>query len=184
MKRNTPEKVSGKKSFAPFKKIDIYKSIIKKRNLNTQYVFVVNYKEHSGKKRMYIIDISKRKTVRKMMVAHGSKSETKPGYATEFSNEINSNKSSLGYAIVNQRAYSQWGIHVKYWLDGISKTNSNMRRRVMVLHSYSWVPSYETYPAPIVTSLGCVMVSETDMRFIDKLIKKQKNKRILMDIQG
>ena len=118
------------------------------------------------------------------MVAHGEKSETQTGYATDFSNVVGSNKSSLGYAIVNQRAYSKWGIHVKYWLDGISKTNTNMRPRVMVLHSYEYVPDYETYPLPIVTSLGCVMISKTDMTYIDTLIKKQKNKRLLMDIQG
>lgn len=178
------EKVSAQKTFDPFKKLNAYKSIIKKRKLNIQYVFVVNYKEHSGKKRMYLIDILNKKVIRKIMVAHGKKSESKLGYATDFSNKINSNKSSIGYAIVNQRAYSKWGTHVKYWLDGISNTNSNMRKRVMVLHSYEYVPSYETYPLPIITSLGCVMIAKKDMTFIDEIIKKQKNKRILMDIQG
>lgn len=171
-------------SFDPFEKLATYKSIVKNRKLNVQYIFVVNYKEHSGRKRMYIIDILHHKIVKKIMVAHGEKSEMQTGYATVFSNVVNSNKSSIGYAIVNQRAYSKWGTHVKYWLDGISKTNSNMRRRVMVLHSYEYVPDYETYPLPIVTSLGCVMISKTDLTYIDTLINKQKNKRLLMDIQG
>ncbi len=170
--------------FDPLSKTKDYKKIIDKRNLNVQYVFVVDYSIHSGKKRMYVLDIIKQKIVKKMMVAHGDKSETKSGYATDFSNVSESNKSSLGYAVVNGRAYSNWGIHVKYWLDGISSTNSNMRKRVMVLHSYSMVPSYETYPLPIVTSLGCVMVSKTDMTYLDNLIKKQKNKKILMYIYG
>ncbi len=170
--------------FNPFEKLKEYQKLIKQKHLNIQYVFVVDYAEHSGKKRMCVIDILKKKVVRKMMVAHGAKSETKMGYATDFSNVSESNKSSLGYAIVNTRAYSQWGIHVKYWLDGISKTNSNMRKRIMVLHSYQMVPSFETYPLPIVTSLGCVMVSEDDMTYLDKLIKKQHNKRLLMDILG
>ncbi len=133
---------------------------------------------------MYLLDINKNKIIKKMMVSHGDKSETKSGYATEFSNVPESNKSSLGYAVINGRAYSQWGIHVKYWLDGISSTNSNMRKRIMVLHSYEMVPEFETYPLPIVNSLGCVMVSKTDMKYIDKLIKKQKNKKILMYIFG
>ena len=171
-------------SFDPFEKMASYKSIIKKRKLNVQYVFVVNYKEHSGRKRLYVIDILHNKIVKKIMVAHGEKSETQTGYATDFSNVSGSNKSSIGYAIVSQRAYSKWGTHVKYWLDGISKTNTNMRPRVMVLHSYEYVPDYETYPLPIVTSLGCVMISKTDMTYIDTLIKKQKNKLLLMDIQG
>jgi hypothetical protein len=173
-----------KDAYDPFENLADFKKIIKKKHLNIQYVFVVDYSEHSGKKRMYVIDILKNKIVRKMMVAHGAKSETKTGYATDFSNVPESNKSSLGYAIVNTRAYSQWGIHVKYWIDGISKTNSNMRKRVMVLHSYQVVPSFETYPLPIITSLGCVMVSESDMTYLDKLIKKQHNKRLLMYIKG
>ena len=167
-----------------FKNLADFKRIIKKRKLNIQYVFVVDYSLHSGKKRLFIIDILKKKIIKKMMVAHGAKSETSLGVATDFSNVCESNKSSLGYAIINGRAYSQWGIHVKYWLDGISKDNSNMRKRVMVLHSYQMVPSFETYPLPIVTSLGCVMVSKTDMKYIDKLIKKQHNKRLLLYIHA
>jgi len=171
-------------SFNPFDKLKDYGQIIKQKKLNIQYVFVVDYSLHSGKKRLYLIDILKHKIVRKMMVAHGSKSETKMGYATDFSNVSESNKSSLGYAIVNSRAYSRWGIHIKYWLDGINKSNSNMRKRVMVLHSYKLVPGFETYPLPIVTSLGCVMLSKEDMKFIDSLIKKQHNKRLLMYIRA
>jgi len=175
---------TAKPDINPFDKLAAYKKIIKKRNLNVQYVFVVDYGQHSGKKRLYLIDIMHHKIVRKIMVAHGDKSEKKSGYATDFSNVPESNKSSLGYAIVNQRAWSKWGIHVKYWLDGISTTNTNMRKRVMVMHSYTMVPDYKTFPLPIITSLGCVMLSDKDMTYIDKLIKKQKNKRLLMDIRG
>ena len=170
--------------FDPFTKIDEYKRIINERNLNIQYVFVVDYSIHSGKKRFYVLDILNNRLDRKMMVSHGARSETKPGYATDFSNVPESNKSSLGYAIVNGRAYSNWGIHVKYWLDGISPTNSNMRRRIMVMHSYVAVPSIETYPSPIITSLGCVMLSDKDMRYIDELMKRQNNKRVLMHIRA
>jgi len=178
--------VSGQNpvSFSPLSNKKEYQKLIRKHRLNTQYVFVVDYALHSGKKRMYVIDIINNKIIRKMMVAHGEKSETQTGYATDFSNIPESHQSSLGYAIVNGRAYSNWGIHVKYWLDGISPTNSNMRKRIMVLHSYEYVPDYETYPQAIITSWGCVMISEEDMRFIDKLIKKQKNKRILMHIRA
>ncbi len=175
---------SNRPLFNPLSLKSEYENKIKQYKLNRQYVFIVDYALHSGKKRMYVLDISNNKIIKKMMVAHGKKSETKKGYATEFSNVPESNKSSLGFAIVNQRAYSNWGIHIKYWLDGISPTNSNMRKRIMVLHSYRWVPSYETYPFPIVTSLGCIMVSKKDMYFLDQLIKKQKNKKILMFIRA
>ena len=174
----------NKPVFNPLSKTNDYQQIIQKHKLNIQYVFVVDYALHSGKKRMYVIDLFKHKIIRKMMVAHGEKSETKNGYATDFSNVPESNKSSLGYAIINQRSYSNWGIHIKYWLDGISSTNTNMRKRIMVLHSYGLVPSFETYPLPIVTSLGCIMISKSDMDWIDKLIKKQKNKRLLMYIRA
>ena len=173
-----------KTNYDPFTEQSEYQRIIKNKHLNIQYVFVVDYSIHSGLKRFYILDIMSHKIVKTMMVAHGAKSEIKSGFATEFSNVPESNKSSLGYVIVNGRGVSKYGIKVNYILNGISKTNTNMHKRFMVMHSYFMVPSIETYPIPIKTSLGCVMLSNDDMTYIDSLIQKQHNKRILMYIRA
>lgn len=173
-----------KTNYDPFTKLEEYQRIIKRKNLNIQYVFVIDYSLHSGLKRFYIVDIMEHKIVKRIMVAHGAKSETERGFATEFSNVPESNKSSLGYVIVKGRGVSKYGIKVNYVLDGISKTNSNMRKRFMVMHSYFTVPFIETHPIPIINSLGCVMLSNRDMTYIDSLIQKQHNKRILMYIRA
>ena len=177
-------RVKSKINHNPFTELSEYQRIIKNKQLNMQYVFVIDYSLHSGLKRFYILDIMSQKIVKKIMVAHGVKSEIKSGFATEFSNVPESNKSSLGYIIVNGRGVSKYGIKVNYVLNGISKTNSNMRKRFMVMHSYFMVPSIETYPLRIKNSLGCVMLSNDDMTYIDSLIQKQHNKKILMYIRA
>ncbi len=149
-------------------------------NTNKNYFFLVDFSIHSGKKRFLVYDRNQQKIIKKYMVAHGSGNKQKRGVPTIFSNVPESHCSSLGVGIVNSRAYSNWGIHVKYWVDGLEATNDNMRKRLIVLHSYGYVPSVETYPIPIINSEGCFMVSNKDMTSLDSLIDSQDNKRILL----
>src|SRR5205085_584316 len=64
---------------------------------NTSYVSVIDFSKHSGKKRLFIVDM-RSGAVRAHVVAHGSGSD--PGHTgipTKFSNTNGSNMSSLGY---------------------------------------------------------------------------------------
>ena len=115
------------------------------------------------------------------MVCHGScsgENSNVAGLATEFSNTSNSLCSTLGIAVVSGRDYSKWGNNYKFWLDGLEKSNNNMRNRVVVLHAWEGVPDKEIYPKPLAMSWGCPTVS---LAFLDTLddILKDNNKVLL-----
>jgi len=153
-------------------------------NFNTDYYFLLDYSIHSGKKRFFIYDFKKNQIINSELVAHGSCDvfESNPNKETivKFSNEKDSHCSSKGKYKISERAYSNWGIHTKYWLKGLEKTNSNAIDRVVVLHSWKGVPDKETYPTPIVLSWGCPTVSNQFMKKIDQKIKSSNNKSILL----
>ncbi len=95
--------------------------------------------------------------------------------ASTFSNVSESLCTSLGMAVMGERAYSKWGKNYKYWIDGLESTNSNMRKRVVVLHAWKHVPNKEIYPNSIVMSWGCPTVSLAFLDELDKILKKNKD---------
>lgn len=148
-------------------------------NYNTDYAILVDYSLHSGKNRLFIYNHKTDKIEKGYLVAHGEGNNS--GLITpNFSNEVGSLSSSEGLAVLGERSYSGWGIHVKYWLDGLENTNDNMRRRIVVLHSWKGIPSFETYPLPTLNSQGCFTVSNKTMKELDKFIQKQNNKKIII----
>ena len=149
-------------------------------NYNTDYYFLIEYSIHSGCERGFLIDIRTKGIEKSFLVAHGSGMGETEGVPDGFSNDVGSNASSLGYALINGRGYSNWGIHVKYWLDGLDNSNSNLKKRTVVLHSWDGIPDENTYPNTIVQSQGCPTVSNKTMRYIDNFINTQKNKKIII----
>lgn len=162
------------------KEIEVLQSWAERKNANKRYFFLVDFSIHSGKKRMFLYDVQKGEIIRSYMVAHGKGNTEKNHTPIKFSNTEGSLCSSLGIAMFGERAYSKWGINVKYWLDGLENSNSNMRKRIVVIHSYGWVSNEETYPIPLVKSEGCLMVSNKAMEEIDKFIQSLSNKRVLV----
>lgn len=153
--------------------------IAKIGDYNTDYAILVDYSLHSGKKRLFLYNLKLGRIEKAYLVAHGE------GYDSDkitpnFSNKVGSLTSSEGLGVLGSRAYSGWGIHVKYWIDGLEDTNSNMRRRVVVLHSWEGIPEYEVYPLTIQRSQGCFTVANSTMRELDKFIQKQHNKNIII----
>ena len=100
--------------------------------------------------------------------------KTKP----EFSNVPDSHCSSLGKYLVAERGWSGWGIHVNYKLDGLETTNSNARKRVIVLHSWDAISDEEVFPRGTPEGWGCPSVSNNTMRRLDAKLKE--NKRVIM----
>jgi hypothetical protein len=154
--------------------IDI-KETIENSSYNTNYTILVDYSIPSGKNRLFLYNLYTEEIEKSFLVAHGDGCPN-----TTFSNEVGSNCSSEGMSVINGRDYSNWGINVKYWVDGLDHTNSNLRKRVVVLHSWWGIPNIEIYPFPIVESQGCFTVSNNTMRYLDKFIQKQENKKILI----
>ncbi|MCC9065029.1 murein L,D-transpeptidase catalytic domain-containing protein [Flavobacterium aquidurense] len=143
---------------------------------NTKIAFLVDMKIKSGKNRFFVYDLQNNTILDQGLVAHGSGSETAVRGDLKFSNEPNSNCTSLGrYAV--EKAYR--GIFGKaYKLVGLDQTNSNAFKRAIVLHHYSAVP-YEEQDYYISNSHGCPMVNEAFFKRLEKIIESSKTKIIL-----
>ena len=81
--------------------------------------------------RMFIIDMEERILVEKKLVAHGMK--TGYEFASKFSNEQSSHKSSLGFFITGELYNGRHDLSMK--LDGQEYSNDNARSRGLVVHS-------------------------------------------------
>ena len=102
------------------------------------------------------------------------------GRGDKFSNIIGSKNSSLGMAVIGKRGSSRYGNKVKYTLIGLDRSNSNISQRNIVLHSSRYSPNFQIYPFKNYKSYGCPTVSVRTLEKIDKVIKSQKNKKIIV----
>ena len=160
------------------KKAEAFK-YCKANKMNTNVCVLIDMSIHAGKNRMFVVDFKQDSLLEKGLCSHGScdgsTAPEKVGSAPHFSNVPSSYCSSMGKYKVGNRSYSNYGINVHYKLHGMESTNNNAFRRTVVLHSYFGVPNYEVYPDQAMTSLGCPMVSNDHMTYLDKLFKKRKN---------
>ena len=151
----------------------------KKHNMDTTVCFLLDMKEHMGKRRFAVWNMQGDTIQREMIVTHGSAGskglKVSGPDSPVFSNIPGSYCSSLGKYRVGKRSYSNWGINVHYKLHGLDSTNNNAFRRIVVLHSYAMVSPDEVYPEVPPYSLGCPMVSNEDMTYLDSLLKKKKD---------
>ncbi len=160
--------------------VQILKEKVQDSNYNDTYVFLVDFSIPSGKKRLFLYNLNTKEIEKSFMVAHGEGCGQENGTPRSFSNTPNSLCSSEGMAVIGERAYSKFGINVKYWLEGLDESNNNMRRRVVVIHSWKGIPDNSIYPLKIVQSEGCFTVSDNALSYIDNFISQQENKRILI----
>lgn len=146
----------------------------KKNQLDATICIMVDMSIHSGKNRLFVYDFKQKKTIISGLCAHGvggGSTATKP----IFSNKAGSNCTSLGKYKVKNRAYSNWGINIHYKMYGLEQTNNNAFKRIVVLHSYTPIPSYEIYPQVLFgQSAGCPVIADEQMKQIDKLLIKKK----------
>ncbi|WP_431242528.1 murein L,D-transpeptidase catalytic domain-containing protein [Flavobacterium sp. P21] len=133
---------------------------------NTKIAFFIDMKIKSGKNRFFVYDLENDKILDEGLVAHGCGSETGIAGNLKFSNEPNSNATSLGRCAIG-KSYN--GIFGKsYRLSGLDETNSNVLKRAVVLHSYSAVPEQEQ-DYYISRSHGCPMVNEVFLNDLKRL---------------
>ncbi|MEO8172073.1 MAG: murein L,D-transpeptidase catalytic domain family protein [Sediminibacterium sp.] len=105
---------------------------IKKDNL----LSILDFSLPSGKKRLFVIDITTGELVFNTYAAHGRNSGT--SVATKFSNNTNSYQSSLGFYITGETYNGKHGTSLR--LEGEEKgINDNALARGIVMHSASYV---------------------------------------------
>lgn len=145
-------------------------------NYNSKIAFFVDMKIKSGKNRFFVYDLVNNKIIDEGLVAHGSGSETGIRGDLKFSNEPNSNCTSLGRYCIGKAYTGMFG--KSYKLAGLDETNSNAMKRAVVLHSYSAVPE-EEQDYYIANSHGCPMVSENFFKRLQKIIDSSKSPILL-----
>ncbi|MBS1604081.1 MAG: murein L,D-transpeptidase catalytic domain family protein [Bacteroidetes bacterium] len=125
------------------------KGVIRKRTV----LSICDFSQSCCSKRMYVIDVRHRKLLFRTYVAHGQNSGEE--YATSFSNEPDSYKSSLGFYVTNRVYYGRNGLSLR--LNGVdSGYNDLALKRNIVLHGSSYVgDKYMQDFGTLGTSLGC-----------------------------
>lgn len=151
-----------------------------KSRYNKDYVILVDFSIHSGKNRFFIVDKRTGKIINKSLVAHGKGKGRQSARPKQFSNQKNSRCSSLGIGEVYYRNVSTRGLKFKYWVDGISHSNSNMRKRLVVIHSSNGVKDHEIYPKTTPTSHGCFTVSNNFLKEFDVFVKENRKNGIIL----
>lgn len=149
----------------------------KKHQLNKEIQIVVDFGLHSGLERFYIIQNGK--IIKTGCVSHGCGNspwgKTKSATNAIVSNTNDSHCSSEGHYKIGKRGVSEWGIKVNYILHGLDATNSNAQKRAIVLHSWEEISEKSVYPNGTPEGWGCPAISNELMRYLDSLIKNEKD---------
>ena len=97
---------------------------------------LIDFSLSSNAKRLWVIDLSTNTVLMNTLVAHGR--NTGEEFATSFSNESSSFKSSLGFYATGEIYNGKHGKSLK--LDGLEKgINDNARDRGVVMHAADYV---------------------------------------------
>ena len=148
-----------------------------KPDTNPRYWAVFKIAEHSKNKRLYVFDRLDQK-VQAYYATHGKNSDPdNDGLATEFSNEVNSLKSSIGlYRTWETYTMNKHGTALR--LDGLEHTNSRARERGIVFHGVPYAgDAYVKIHDKCGRSHGCPAV---DYSVSQMLIKQLKGGSLLL----
>ena len=133
-----------------------------------QYLTIVDFSQHSRKKRLYILDMEKRKLVWNTFVSHGK--NTGLDVAQNFSNQMSSEKSSLGFYITSQTYSGKHGLSMR--LKGLERGfNDNAEARGIVVHGASYVNAGRVNSAYMGRSQGCPALPENEYAKVINIIK-------------
>lgn len=161
------------------KRIEVAYNYCKIHHMNTDIIAFCDFSIHSGKKRFIIYDTHKKKIVFSSLCAQGK------GYdnisKSQFSNRVGSYCSSLGFYQIGYYHKMRIGCG-SYILKGLSNTNSNALKRGILIHPYFTVSDLPVYPFPTSKSAskGCFVLSPIKFYLLKKLIRKHRNKPILL----
>ena len=137
---------------------------------NDKIISIVDFSQPSSKKRLFVIDLDKMKVVFNTYVAHGANSGKE--YANSFSNQPESNKSSLGFyeTLNTYNGKNGYSLHLQGLEKGI---NDKADSRAIVMHGAEYVnEALIQSQGYIGRSWGCPAVPE---RLHKPIIDKIKN---------
>jgi len=113
-----------------------YNKLKEQGRIKKELLTIVDFSKSSTTKRLWIIDMKTQTVLYNTLVAHGRNSGD--DFATAFSNEDRSFKSSLGFFATGEIYIGKHGESLK--LDGLEAgVNSNARSRAVVMHAADYV---------------------------------------------
>jgi hypothetical protein len=138
---------------------------VKKNNI----ISIVDFSLPSSKKRLFVIDLETGKLLFNTFVSHGRNSGQE--MATEFSNDQNSFKSSLGFFVTGNTYKGEHGYSLR--LEGMEAgINDNAYNRSIVMHAASYVNEKVVQMKGFLgRSLGCPAVPPALHKAIINTIK-------------
>lgn len=133
---------------------------------------IIDFSKASNVRRLVVIDSDRNKVLMREYVSHGR--NTGQLNPIEFSNNINSHQSSLGVYKTAETYNGKFGYSLK--LDGISKSNSNARKRYIVMHPADYSSeSFLSKNGYLGRSWGCPSVDPKISKKLINLIKGGTN---------
>lgn len=118
---------------------------------NKSHLTIVDFKQHSARSRFYLVNLETG-GVERYHTTHGLYSdEDDNGLAESFGNVVGSGKSSLGFVRVSEVYSGAYRRSIR--LDGLSRTNSNIRERAIVFHGWDKVKEADVKQG---LSWGCI----------------------------
>lgn len=119
----------------------------------TDLLTIADFSKSSAEKRLFVLDVVHEKILYNTLVAHGRNSGLK--YATDFSNNPESYKSSLGFYLTLDTYFGGNGYSLK--LQGLEKgINDKAYKRAIVIHGSDYAnPSYASSNGFLGRSFGC-----------------------------
>ena len=131
---------------------------------------IIDFTKPSTEERLYVIDLEHEKLLYKTHVAHGRNSGS--NYATSFSNESGSHKSSLGFFVTDHTYQGRNGYSLI--LHGLEKGfNDNARERAIVIHGAAYCnPGVIASAGRLGRSFGCPALPQSVNKEIIDTIKE------------
>ncbi|PHR46598.1 MAG: hypothetical protein COA32_10670 [Fluviicola sp.] len=136
---------------------------------NEKFLTIVDFTQHSSKKRMYVIDMESFEIVYKSLCSHGK--NTGGAEAKHFSNKVGSLQSSLGFYIAQEIYSGKFDLAMR--LDGLEYCNYNARDRGIVVHGAKYAnPEFMKKNDNVLgRSYGCPALPENQAENIITAIK-------------
>lgn len=138
-------------------------------NRRRDVLTLIDFSRPSTAKRLFVFDMKQRKVLFSSVVSHGRNSGDT--YATSFSNEYGSYKSSLGFYLTESTYQGKNGYSLI--LNGLERgINDRARERAIVMHGAAYAdPSVLAGGGRLGRSLGCPAVPQKLSRPIIDAIK-------------
>ncbi|PWA06465.1 murein L,D-transpeptidase catalytic domain family protein [Flavobacterium psychrotolerans] len=162
-------------------KVDVFSEALEgfyllkeKGKIQKNILTLIDFSLSSNSKRLWVIDMTTNTILYNSLVAHGR--NTGEEFATSFSNEASSFKSSLGFYATGEIYMGKHGASLK--LDGLEKgINDKARERGVVMHAADYVSnSFIKNNKRLGRSQGCPAIP---VELTNEIINTIKNKSCL-----